>query len=105
MCSNFGRGKPEATRFRGNLWERAPKGFLIPPNRALQMLISPAITMSKKCLSGNEDKKADVLIFPILNNANHGIELYLKSRSEEHTSEIQSRSHHVCRLLLDKKKE
>src|SRR5690625_1167216 len=38
-----------------------------------------AITMSKKCLSGNEDKKADVLIFPILNNANHGIELYLKS--------------------------
>src|SRR5690625_6503552 len=24
-------------------------------------------------------------------------------RSEEHTSELQSRGHHVCRLLLDKK--
>src|SRR5690625_5768275 len=28
----------------------------------------------------------------------------LKSRSEEHTSELQSRGHLVCRLLLDKKK-
>src|SRR5690625_6951180 len=27
-----------------------------------------------------------------------------KSRSEEHTSELQSRGHLVCRLLLDKKK-
>src|SRR5690625_7098161 len=26
------------------------------------------------------------------------------SRSEEHTSELQSRGHHVCRLLLEKKK-
>src|SRR5687768_13209549 len=25
-------------------------------------------------------------------------------RSEEHTSELQSRLHHVCRLLLEKKK-
>src|SRR5436305_5276955 len=28
----------------------------------------------------------------------------LKSRSEEHTSELQSRPHLVCRLLLEKKK-
>src|SRR6266550_4929996 len=27
------------------------------------------------------------------------------SRSEEHTSELQSRLHHVCRLLLEKKKQ
>src|SRR5439155_21467042 len=27
------------------------------------------------------------------------------ARSEEHTSELQSRGHLVCRLLLDKKKE
>lgn len=38
-----------------------------------------SIILSKRCLSENEDKKADVLIFPILNNANHGIELYLKA--------------------------
>ena len=29
--------------------------------------------------------------------------LYVKSRSEEHTSELQSRSDLVCRLLLEKK--
>src|SRR5690625_5793007 len=28
----------------------------------------------------------------------------VKSRSEEHTSELQSRGHLVCRLLLEKKK-
>src|SRR5690625_6725685 len=27
----------------------------------------------------------------------------MNSRSEEHTSELQSRGHHVCRLLLEQK--
>src|SRR5690554_7397682 len=30
---------------------------------------------------------------------------FSKSRSEEHTSELQSRPHLVCRLLLEKKKK
>src|SRR5690348_17712243 len=30
---------------------------------------------------------------------------YLKERSEEHTSELQSPVHLVCRLLLEKKKD
>src|SRR2546422_10555212 len=30
---------------------------------------------------------------------------WLASRSEEHTSELQSRLHLVCRLLLEKKKK
>src|SRR5690625_5757968 len=36
----------------------------------------------------------------------HGQALYLRPfmRSEEHTSELQSRGHLVCRLLLEKKK-
>src|SRR2546422_8461024 len=33
-----------------------------------------------------------------------GIWPQLKKRSEEHTSELQSRLHLVCRLLLEKKK-
>src|SRR3712207_9213226 len=32
-------------------------------------------------------------------------ELHEKSRSEEHTSELQSRQYLVCRLLLEKKKK
>src|SRR5690554_7581170 len=31
--------------------------------------------------------------------------VYANSRSEEHTSELQSRPHLVCRLLLEKKKK
>src|SRR5690625_6777196 len=30
---------------------------------------------------------------------------FIDSRSEEHTSELQSRGHLVCRLLLEKKKK
>src|SRR5690625_6107216 len=31
-------------------------------------------------------------------------EIWSRTRSEEHTSELQSRGHLVCRLLLEKKK-
>ncbi len=41
--------------------------------------LSSAIELSINCIKDNHDKKADKLIFPILHNANHGIELYLKS--------------------------
>src|SRR2546429_4738075 len=34
----------------------------------------------------------------------HAPEVGLEGRSEEHTSELQSRLHLVCRLLLEKKK-
>src|SRR5690554_7167784 len=33
------------------------------------------------------------------------VEMIIKKRSEEHTSELQSRPHLVCRLLLEKKKD
>src|SRR5438874_2809782 len=35
----------------------------------------------------------------------HGLEVGRQERSEEHTSELQSRRDLVCRLLLEKKKE
>lgn len=38
-----------------------------------------ATLLSEKCLEENWDKKADIVIFPILTNANHAIELYLKA--------------------------
>jgi hypothetical protein len=41
--------------------------------------LSSAIILAKQCLISNRDKQADILIFPILTNANHGIELYLKA--------------------------
>jgi len=41
--------------------------------------LESAIYLGGLCLLDNNDKKADMLIFPMLTNANHGIELYLKS--------------------------
>jgi hypothetical protein len=38
-----------------------------------------SIRLARLCLIYNRDKTADILIFPILTNANHGIELYLKA--------------------------
>src|SRR2546422_2830843 len=35
----------------------------------------------------------------------HQTILFARARSEEHTSELQSRLHLVCRLLLEKKKK
>src|SRR5690625_5911651 len=39
--------------------------------------------------------------YPITGASDHGVSEAL--RSEEHTSELQSRGHLVCRLLLEKK--
>lgn len=38
-----------------------------------------ATELAKFAVNNNEDKAADILIFPILTNTNHGIELYLKA--------------------------
>src|SRR2546422_7758076 len=42
--------------------------------------------------------------FPGLAAQRQALEYGVKLRSEEHTSELQSRLHLVCRLLLEKKK-
>src|SRR5687768_17857008 len=41
---------------------------------------------------------------PAYENCRTGLLELMKKRSEEHTSELQSRLHLVCRLLLEKKK-
>src|SRR5690625_6361197 len=50
------------------------------------------------------ENKEDPLDFALWKKAKQG-EVAWDSRSEEHTSELQSRGHLVCRLLLEKKKE
>jgi hypothetical protein len=43
--------------------------------------MSSALSLTKQVLMDNKDKKADSLIYPILFNTNHGIEVYLKAIS------------------------
>src|SRR5690625_6302514 len=47
---------------------------------------------------------AGALLFPALQRHTAATEM-LEDRSEEHTSELQSRGHLVCRLPLQKKKQ
>ena len=60
------------------------------------------ITLSEKRF----DKRSSKNYFAvIINNTENDIgEIIWKYRSEEHTSELQSRENLVCRLLLEKKK-
>lgn len=53
-------------------------GILNMINMADGFMLS-SIRLAKLCLINNNDKNADILIFAILTNANHGIELYLKA--------------------------
>src|SRR5690625_5353762 len=55
---------------------------------------------------GELTNTADIIRLIIRDEAVHGYYIGYKyqKRSEEHTSELQSRGHLVCRLLLEKKK-
>src|SRR5436309_5930783 len=46
----------------------------------------------------------DVTVHPAFRNSARSLARLYDARSEEHTSELQSRENLVCRLLLEKKK-
>src|SRR3712207_7008013 len=79
-----------------------------PPRSTL----SPYTTLSRSQVTRHEDAR------PTGSDSAHGAEastghrwiqaeraVALRDRSEEHTSELQSRQYLVCRLLLEKKSE
>src|SRR5690554_7597705 len=76
----------------------------LPENDPMQR--QPDISLAKKILNWepktprSEGLKKTFDYFKTLSNE----ELLKEERSEEHTSELQSRPHLVCRLLLEKKK-
>src|SRR2546422_3891057 len=50
------------------------------------------------------DRNVDLVVEPVRHPKLERLARQLAARSEEHTSELQSRLHLVCRLLLEKKK-
>src|SRR2546430_13044993 len=84
---------PYTTLFRSQLRSRAHRCRRPPAQRAL-VPCAPAAPVSR---SG-----AGVLAAP--RRAAHALGAGGGVRSEEHTSELQSQSNLVCRLLLEKKK-
>src|SRR5438045_4858453 len=57
------------------------------------------------CQAFHHDEQMPVVLSDLMDGADVGMVQGRSSRSEEHTSELQSLRHLVCRLLLEKKKE
>src|SRR2546429_3357190 len=75
---------------------RPPRSTLFPYTtlfRSLANTASGSCAVSSCCTDSEVALRSGVLLTPST-----------ASRSEEHTSELQSRLHLVCRLLLEKKK-
>src|SRR2546422_4161446 len=89
---------------------RPPRSTLFPYTtlfRSLSTLEAPDRKLLQIVLAGQPELEAK-LVRPELRQLNQriGIRCRLRPlRSEEHTSELQSRLHLVCRLLLEKKKK
>src|SRR5256884_6352927 len=81
---------------------RPPRSTLFPYTTLFRSLLSSAI-----CSSLLPFRKSSVATGPgatALTVTFRPRSTFARTRSEEHTSELQSRLHLVCRLLLEKKK-
>src|SRR2546430_3576151 len=83
-------GLPQAEHDRGFREETVPHAFRFPKDVEALSIVRAAVPHD--CLETFD--RLDVVVEDI----------YTRFRSEEHTSELQSQSNLVCRLLLEKKK-
>src|SRR5687768_18012313 len=72
------------------------KGFLKPDDIC-------TVDMEGKQVAGKRKRTSEILMHLAIYKARPDVRAVV--RSEEHTSELQSRLHLVCRLLLEKKKK
>src|SRR2546421_7932466 len=76
--------------------------FFLMIRRPPRSTLFPYTTLFRSVIAVAEDGSA---VVPLLGGHHGANELARRIRSEEHTSELQSRSDLVCRLLLEKKKK
>src|SRR3989440_743113 len=82
---------------------RPPRSTLFPYTTLFRSLLAgAALALDEHGRVGRRDPRDDLL--DALHGRRVADELIDRQRSEEHTSELQSRSDLVCRLLLEKKK-
>src|SRR5688572_32062010 len=87
---------------------RPPRSTLFPYTTLFRSLIRQDFPISGKSDNGSALQSVNGLLNPdgMAAEIRHDV-LYISTvkRSEEHTSELQSQSNLVCRLLLEKKKK
>src|SRR5690625_7094042 len=80
------------------------KNFVFIHKLKSNLVPKTAVIKLTKILMINRVAKPLTELVPKINNIDAASNVViLASRSEEHTSELQSRGHLVCRLLLEKK--
>src|SRR5690554_7048444 len=84
---------PYTTLFRSNIVSHNLRSPLVNMNMLVDLIEESDDDLDKQKLISK--------FKPIINNVNETFNELV--RSEEHTSELQSRPHLVCRLLLEKK--
>src|SRR2546430_11420420 len=82
---------------------RPPRSTLFPTRRSSDL--KPFTPFQwEPMISLEETRRKHALLRDELSKLGRGFkDLHVKPRSEEHTSELQSQSNLVCRLLLEKK--
>src|SRR5256886_13620453 len=80
---------------------RPPRSTLFPYTTLFRSLMQVALEAGAEDVVPNADHSVEVLADPL----EFDTVCAVLTRSEEHTSELQSQSNLVCRLLLEKKKK
>src|SRR3712207_7858071 len=92
---------------------RPPRSTLFPYTTLFRSLAREDHLVRRRRPAGGADRDPVARLQPVRQNDRHGARSRLAlaghprrllRRSEEHTSELQSRQYLVCRLLLEKKK-
>src|SRR3712207_8440441 len=85
--------------------------FFLMIRRPPRSTLFPYTTLFRSRYGGTGDflfsewSAADIMFAPVVTRfITYGVPVPAFARSEEHTSELQSRQYIVCRLLLEKKK-
>src|SRR5687768_17699096 len=87
---------------------RPPRSTLFPYTTLFRSYLEVGERLQDAAVPQQAQRDADDLVGGVRDRADFGAERVaggaVGARSEEHTSELQSRLHLVCRLLLEKKK-
>src|SRR3712207_8131707 len=82
---------------------RPPRSTLFPYTTLFRSRLAVRLQVERDVSVEREVRREDVLAVDELGDVEEA--LGAQERSEEHTSELQSRQYLVCRLLLEKKKK